>query len=96
MLVKVVDASAIAALVFGEHEGAEAAARLRGSSLAAPALLPFEIARVGLKKLARRPGQREVLLAAFCLFRRLEISQHHVELEEAIELARLTRASTRA
>jgi predicted nucleic acid-binding protein len=87
MPVKVVDASAIAALMFGEPEASEAAARLRGATLAAPALLPFEVASVCLKKLTRHPEQRELLFAAFRLFKRLEIAQHHVELQETVELA---------
>jgi predicted nucleic acid-binding protein len=87
MPVKVMDASAIAALVFGEPEGSEAAARLRGTTLAAPALLPFEVASVCLKKLTRHPEQRELLFAALRLFKRLEIAQHHVDLQETVELA---------
>jgi predicted nucleic acid-binding protein len=87
MPVKVVDASAVAALVFGEPEGSEAAARLRGTTLAAPALLPFEVASVCLKKLSRHPEQRELLVAALRLFKHLEIAQHHVDLQETVELA---------
>jgi predicted nucleic acid-binding protein len=88
MPVKVVDASAIAALMFGEPDARDAPARLRGASLAAPALLPFEIASVCLKKLMRHPEQRELLLAASRLFNRLEIAQHNVELQGVVELAR--------
>src|ERR1700730_1101490 len=88
MPVKVVDASAIAALMFGEPGDREAAARLRGATLAASALLPFEIASVCLKKLMRHPEQRELLLAASRLFNRLEIAQHNVELQGVVELAR--------
>jgi predicted nucleic acid-binding protein len=88
MPVKVVDASAIAALVFGEPEAAEVAARMRGSKLAAPALLSFEIASVCLKKLRCHPEQREALLAAHRLFARLDITQFDVEFPEAVELAR--------
>lgn len=87
MPVKVVDASAIAALVFGEPEASEIAARLQAATLAAPVLLPFEVASVCLKKLARHPEQRKSLFAAFRLFKRLEIAQHHVDLQETVELA---------
>jgi predicted nucleic acid-binding protein len=87
MPVKVVDASAIAALMFGEPEAGEAATRLRGATLAAPALLPFEIASVCVKKLACHPEQRELLLAASRLFKRLEIAQHNVDLRGVVELA---------
>ena len=56
--VKVVDASAIATLVFGESEAAEVVTRLWGAKLVAPALLSFEIASVCLKRLLRHPAQR--------------------------------------
>jgi predicted nucleic acid-binding protein len=86
MPVKIVDASAIAALVFGEPEASGVAARLQAATLAAPALLPFEVASVYLKKLARHPEQRESLFAAFRLYKRLEIAQYDVQ--ETVELAR--------
>jgi predicted nucleic acid-binding protein len=41
--VKVIDASALGALLFGEPDGAAVAERLRGVGLIAPALLPFEV-----------------------------------------------------
>jgi len=50
MPVKVVDASALAAMLFGESQAGEVANRIRGFSLACPALLPFEIANVCLNK----------------------------------------------
>jgi len=55
MTVKVVDASALAALLFGEPEAEKVASRLEKSRLVAPALLGFEIASVCLKKLRRDP-----------------------------------------
>ncbi|MGI0028706.1 MAG: type II toxin-antitoxin system VapC family toxin [Nitrososphaera sp.] len=70
-----------------ESQGAEVAARLREAKLVAPALLPFEIASVCLKKLNCHPEQREALLAAHRLFTRLDINQPEVELPEVVELA---------
>ncbi len=64
MAAKVVDASALAALLFGEPEAEEIAVRLRGHSLFATAILPFEIANTCLKKVRRFPGERESLLSA--------------------------------
>jgi Predicted nucleic acid-binding protein, contains PIN domain len=87
MPVKVVDASAIAALVFGEPEAADVAARLHTAKLVAPGLLPFEIASVCLKKLQRHHDQRESLLTAHRLFERLDITQTKVELPEVVKLA---------
>jgi len=63
MAVKVVDASALAALLFGEPEAEAVADRLEGSSLFTPTLLGDEIASVCLKKLRRDPIRRDVLLA---------------------------------
>lgn len=87
MSVKVIDASAIAALLFGEPEAPTIAAQLRNTKLAAPTLLPFEVASVCLKKLHGHPDQREALLAAHQLFERMAIVETRVDLPEAITLA---------
>lgn len=90
MGVKVVDACAIAALVFGEPDAHEIAIGLQDSNLAAPELLPFEIASVCLKKICRYPEQREALIAAFRLFLRMDIRFVEVDLAEALILAEQT------
>jgi predicted nucleic acid-binding protein len=90
MPVKVVDASAVAALLFGEPDAVEVATRLSGATLVAPSLLPFEIASVCLKKLRRHPEQREALLAAHRLFGQMDISQTEVDLNEVLILAEQT------
>ena len=58
MSLKVVDASAAAALLFGEPEAETVAARLEGADLRAPALLPFEVASVAWKKIRIHPRSR--------------------------------------
>jgi predicted nucleic acid-binding protein len=58
---KVVDASVVAALVFGEERGEEAAALLDGHRLLAPNLLPYEMASVYRKKVLTVPAKRENL-----------------------------------
>jgi predicted nucleic acid-binding protein len=63
--IRIVDASALAAIVFAEPEGEDAVARLRGAALAAPALLAYEIANVCLAKIRANPAQRQLLLTAF-------------------------------
>ena len=63
MVVKIVDASALAALLFGEPEADAVAVGLQDASLIAPALLGFEIANVRLKKMRRNPDRRDALLA---------------------------------
>jgi predicted nucleic acid-binding protein len=51
----VVDASALAALAFGEPEGPALHAQLQDETLLAPSLLDFELMAVALKKLRKRP-----------------------------------------
>jgi len=87
MPVKVVDASALAAVLFAEPEADAIAGRLHGSELAAPTLLPFEIASVCLKKIRRHPDQRSELLAAYRLMERMAILEIEVNLSEAVVLA---------
>ena len=58
MAVKVVDASAVAAVLFGEPEADEIAERLRDARPVAPGLLAFELANVCLVKMRRHPDQR--------------------------------------
>ncbi|MGH8508055.1 MAG: type II toxin-antitoxin system VapC family toxin [Gammaproteobacteria bacterium] len=80
MSVKVVDASAIAALLFGEPDASTIATQLRNAKLAAPPLLQFEVTSVCLKKLHRHPEQREALLATHQLFGRMAIVETRVDL----------------
>ena len=87
MPVKVVDASALAALLFGEPEAEAVAARLERSNLFAPALLGFEIASVCLKKLRRDPQQREALMAAFALYTRMPIEIVEINHADTLGLA---------
>jgi predicted nucleic acid-binding protein len=87
MPVKVVDASAIGALLFGEPEGANIAQRLSGSRLAAPELLFFEVASVCLKKLKRYPDRRQSILKAFAMLRRLGIESVEVDHAGVVLLA---------
>ena len=61
---KVVDASAVAALLFVEPGADEVARQLEGFEVTAPSLLPYEIASVARKKIALRPDDSEQILAA--------------------------------
>jgi predicted nucleic acid-binding protein len=93
MPVKVIDASALAALLFGEPDAERIAEELRDCSLVAPVLLPFEIASVCLEKIRRHPSQRTNLLAAFAMLARLAVAQSAVDVGEVLQLserARLT------
>ena len=60
----VVDASAMAAIAFGEPEGEALARRLDGAAVFAPTLLAFELANTAWKKIRREPGRRGPILAA--------------------------------
>lgn len=87
MRVKIVDASAIAAVLFGEPTAEEMAQRLEGHALIAPTLLPLELASVCIKKIRRHPSQRIVLLEALPLFERLPLTLHAVGWRDALHLA---------
>lgn len=84
---KVVDASALAAVVFGEPESEAMAARLRGAALHAPPILPFEMANVAWKKARRQPEFAGVYRAAIAEFLLLPIRMIHVDIEAALDLA---------
>jgi predicted nucleic acid-binding protein len=87
MDVKVVDASAIAALLFTESQAEAVEARLRGASLVAPSLLQYELANVCLVKCRRHTDQRDALVAAFDHRVDLRIQEHRVDAAEVLLLA---------
>jgi predicted nucleic acid-binding protein len=84
---KVVDASAIVALLFNELKREEIVARLRDATLRAPSLIGFEVANACLKKIRAAPAEREALIEAFSLLDALSISLETVNLDGAIVLA---------
>jgi predicted nucleic acid-binding protein len=87
----VVDASALAAVVFGEPEGHAVASRLDGAAVFAPALLQFELANTAWKKCRRQPKDAPRILAA--LTRALEtpsIAWRDVDHADAVLVARAT------
>jgi len=89
-----VDASVVAAMVFGEERAPEARSLLRGAELYSPTLLAYELASVARVKSLRSPeirqSIREMLIAA------LGMEFHWVEVAhaEALELALATGLST--
>ncbi len=60
----VVDASALAAITFGEPAGRTMARKLDGAAVFAPTLLQFELANIAWKKARRDPRQAPALLTA--------------------------------
>lgn len=89
-MILVVDASALAAVLFGEPEGVEMAAYLRDETLVAPSLIDYELANIGLKKI-RRDAQREAQISGVLRgAKRLKMERIAVPPEEALELASRT------
>lgn len=68
----VVDASALAAVVFDEPEAAPVMASVAGP-LAAPGLVRYELASVCAVKLARDPAQAKLTMQRYGLLERLAI-----------------------
>lgn len=73
MRVRVVDASAVAAILFDEPEAHAVEERVRDSRLVAPSLLPYELASVCSKKSRLRPVERDGLRSALARFNRLGV-----------------------
>jgi predicted nucleic acid-binding protein len=88
--IKVIDASALAALLFGEPEAEAIADRLEGARLAAPSLLDVELANVCLTKIRRHPGEREALRAALRLAHRLQVETVATNHSATLDLAEAT------
>jgi len=94
MGVKVIDASAVAALLFGEPEAEAIAARLGGARLVAPTLPSFELANVCLTKSRRDPNQCGALAAAFRRRPALGVEKVEVDHDGALALAMATSLTT--
>lgn len=90
---KVVDASAIVALLFNELTREGIVPRLRDATLRAPSLIGFEVANACLKKIRAAPAERQRLLEAFSLLDALSISLVTVDLDAAFVLAEQTKLS---
>jgi len=83
----VMDASVIAAALFGEGGRAEVIALLHGRALHAPHLLDHEIASVGLHKLRREKLASGVIAAALQAYARLPIERHAVDVGALVVIA---------
>jgi predicted nucleic acid-binding protein len=86
--VVVVDASALAAVIFSEPEGERVLAALDGAEdLTAPAILPFELANTARTKIRKRPSEAGALRAnlAAALDRRIVL--RHVDFLAVVDLA---------
>jgi predicted nucleic acid-binding protein len=63
----VVDASALAAVVFQEPAGAAVRERLEGAAVFAPGLLKYELASTAWKKIRRQPEDAVKILTALAV-----------------------------
>ena len=77
----------MAAALFVEPGGGDVLDRVRGSELASPTLLPFELANVCWKKIRRHPESTSELVESLRKYSRLGIAVHDVPPDEAADLA---------
>jgi len=87
MSVTVVDASAVAAVLFDEPEGAPVVASI-GGTLLAPTLLRYEIASVCTTKLQREPAHAKLIVSRYRLLANLDIELTEPDWETLPLLAR--------
>ena len=87
MPAKVVDASVLGALLFGERRAEEALSLLKGAHLYAPTLLDYELISVARKKVIRHPEQREAVLQALRVGLSLEVHRVEPDYEAVLHLA---------
>lgn len=89
----VIDASALAAVLFGESRNREVEERLRGAVMVAPTLLPYELGNTCLKKMAQDPDRRPQLREALSYYSRLQIEEVEIPLWEVVPLAEAAKLS---
>jgi predicted nucleic acid-binding protein len=87
MPAKVIDASVLAAMAFGESRAEEAKALITGFDLAAPDFLPYEMCSVGCKKIRRRLAESDAVKAALASIFDLRISFHAIPIVSLLSLA---------
>lgn len=83
----VVDASAVAAMLFDEADGATIRAHIRGERLTAPHLLDFELANICWKRVRRMPSEHTASLAMLAGLAHVEIDRVRVPPTDVARLA---------
>lgn len=86
-MILVVDASAIASILFGEPEAPTIRAHCRGETLLAPQLIDFELASAAVKRIRRDPSREPWVLAMLGGLAVLPISRLAVPSGEVAALA---------
>ncbi|MFT3906712.1 MAG: type II toxin-antitoxin system VapC family toxin [Steroidobacteraceae bacterium] len=79
MAVKAVDASALAAVLFGEPAAETIEARLRDAVLVAPRLIEYELGNTCWKKCRRYPELSDALRESFASLEDLPLQLHDVD-----------------
>jgi predicted nucleic acid-binding protein len=90
MPVKVVDASALIAVLFEETEADAISDLIDGVGLVAPPILPFELANAVVTKARRQPDRKAAFIAAFSLRHRLAVEEMAVDHDGVAALALAT------
>jgi predicted nucleic acid-binding protein len=87
--IAVVDASALATIVFLEPDAAAARDRLKRHQLAAPRLLVYELMNAAVKKLRRHPGQAALIRGGLskALSEEFDISWSDVDADGVLDLS---------
>lgn len=86
-MILVVDASAIAAVLYGEIEGATIRAHVRDQTMIAPQLIDYELANASLRKIRRDPALAIEILTMLAGLQSLAIKREPVPPVEVAELA---------
>jgi predicted nucleic acid-binding protein len=86
-MILVVDASAVAAMVFEEAEAAAIRAHIRGETVVAPQLIDYEIANVCCKRMQRYPDRRLHTLTMLSSLERVAMTRLPVEATAVARLA---------
>ena len=87
MPTKVVDASALAAVLFGEPAADDVAIEMGDANLAAPALIEYEVGNTCWKKCRRYPEQAAVLRTAFGAMKKMHLQLYDVDANGVLALA---------
>lgn len=86
----VVDASAVAAVLFHEPEGATIDAHTEGETLIAPHLIDYELANICWKRIRRDPSQAPAILTMLSGLKSVAIQRVEVPATEIAALASQT------
>jgi predicted nucleic acid-binding protein len=84
---RVVDASAVAALIFAEEAGAAVREVLRGHAMHAPALIEFELANTAWKRTRRFPHRAAEFELALEGLSKLPVQYRRIDRQAVLRLA---------